>query len=75
LSGLAENATDAVGDFFDDVQDGVASTVADALGIHEFYSFHLMNMCMGYYSPNGTAESAHKNVTGCTHRTAMCKYI
>jgi hypothetical protein len=46
---------------------------AKKLGIKEFYSLHLMNMCEGYYKPNASTPNAGTNVTECSNQTAMCK--
>lgn len=69
--------TDELGDKFDDIkddlQDAAADQLADALGIEEWYSLHILNMCMGNYAPNATEDGASKNATECTRRKAMCK--
>jgi hypothetical protein len=46
---------------------------AQELGIKQFYSLHLMNMCEGYYKPNASTPHAGTNVTECSNQTAMCK--
>ncbi|KAF4629325.1 hypothetical protein G7Y89_g8826 [Cudoniella acicularis] len=50
----------------------VADKLARELGIKEWYSLHLMDMCEGTFTPNATAAGASKasNMT-CSNRTAM----
>ena len=36
---------------FDDIRDDVADKLAEKLGIHQWYSLHMMDMCMGTYTP------------------------
>lgn len=76
LSDKADNITDKLSDKFDDLkddlQDSAANRLAEALGIQEWYSLHLLDMCMGNYAPNVTEEGARKNATQCTEKKAMC---
>jgi hypothetical protein len=53
--------------------DDVTDAIAKELGIKEWYSLHLMDMCEGTYKPNATAKGAAKNVSRCSNQTAMCK--
>jgi hypothetical protein len=62
---LLESATEGVGNLID--------KAAKELGIKQFYSLHLMNMCEGYYKPNASTPNAGTNVTECSNQTAMCK--
>lgn len=79
LSDKADNITDKLSDEFDDfkddLQDSAADRLADALGIQEWYSLHLLDMCMGNYAPNATEEGASKNTTQCTQKKAMCMFL
>jgi hypothetical protein len=59
------------GDLGDIIGD-VADTLAAELGIKQWYSMHLMNMCEGTYTPNATASGTQLNVSACTSPTAMC---
>jgi len=78
FSALAHNVTGELegelgeleGDLNDIVGD-VADKLATELGIHQWYSLHLMDLCEGMYKPNATSKDAHKNVTHCTKQTAM----
>ena len=51
--------------------------IAKHLGLRDFYSAHVMDLCEGYYVPgplpNATVPkgSIHKNATACTNTTAM----
>ena len=60
----------------DEIKDGINS-LAQILGVHDFYSAHIMTFCEGYYLPspvpNDTVKvgSIHKNVTACSNKTAM----
>ena len=59
-----------------EIKDGINS-LAQILGVHDFYSAHIMNFCEGYYipgpMPNDTVKAGeiHKNVTHCSNKTAM----
>ncbi|POS78462.1 SUR7 protein [Diaporthe helianthi] len=50
----------------DDIGNDIADKLAEELGIEQFYSLHVMNMCEGSYAPNATASNARQNVTNCT---------
>lgn len=62
-----------------EIEEGI-NDIAQGLGIHDFYSAHLMNYCEGYYVPgpipNGTVSKSeiHRNVTECSNRTAMYNF-
>lgn len=62
VASVASKAAKTLGDIEDDIADELASK----LGIHEFYSLHVMDACEGYFSPNTTAKGAKLNVTKCT---------
>lgn len=81
FSNLAKNVTDEIDHIGDEIVDDVndivgdiADKLAEELGIHQWYSLHLMDLCLGEYSPNATAKGADKNVTHCTKQTAMYKF-
>jgi hypothetical protein len=75
FSSVAQNVSNAIEGELEDIANDVVGDVADklaaALGIHQFYSLHLMDLCEGQYEPNATAKGAHKNVTKCSNQTAM----
>ena len=61
---LRDQVTDAVGDALD----SAADELADALGISQWYSFHIMSACEGNFAPNATEVGAWYNTTNCTAR-------
>jgi len=65
--GLGDDIENDLGALADDVTDAIARE----LGIKEWYSLHLMDMCEGTYKPNATAKGAAKNVSRCSNQTAM----
>lgn len=75
FSSLAHNITSTVEGDLESIANEVVGDVADKLaaelGIHQFYSLHLMDLCEGSYKPNATAKHASKNVTKCSNQTAM----
>ncbi|EME88066.1 uncharacterized protein MYCFIDRAFT_85950 [Pseudocercospora fijiensis CIRAD86] len=76
LGQLIDNVTNSIES---DIQDLITSTARD-LGLHDFYSAHLMTYCEGYYKPgpvpNATLskDDISKNVTQCSNRTAMYSF-
>lgn len=73
---LVQEAENLTTKFENLIEDGLGD-FAQVLGIHDFYSAHVMNFCEGFYVPasvpNATvaAGSIHKNVTHCSNKTAM----
>ncbi|TGO21026.1 hypothetical protein BPAE_0247g00040 [Botrytis paeoniae] len=65
--GIGDDIANALGDLENDIADKLAET----LGIEEWYSLHLMDMCQGYYTPNATSKGAGFNVSSCTNQTAL----
>lgn len=57
-----ENVIDELNDLVGDM----TGNVADAIGISEWYSLHVMDGCEGNYSPNSTAEDVSLNITQCS---------
>jgi hypothetical protein len=49
----------------------VADKLAKELGIKQWYSLHLMDLCEGTYAPNATERGANLNVSTCSNQTAM----
>ncbi|TPX18899.1 uncharacterized protein E0L32_011377 [Thyridium curvatum] len=69
FSKVAHSATAAAGAVESELAklgDKFADKLADEIGIHEFYSLHVMNACEGEFAPNATAPGAGYNVTNCT---------
>lgn len=73
ISNLFHNITNSISD---DINDAVGD-LAEQIGVEDFYSAHLLDYCFGTYIPIPLANSTvsrgeiHKNVTGCSNRTAM----
>ena len=55
-------------DRLNDLLNGAADKLADELGISQWYSFHVMNVCQGDFAPNVTVSGAWYNTTNCTAR-------
>jgi hypothetical protein len=73
LGKLCASATAAAGSAADSaisdlatVANDAADQITDKLGIHQWYSLHVMNICQGDFTPNATAVGAGYNVSGCT---------
>ena len=49
----------------------MADKLAKELGIKQWYSLHLMDLCEGTYTPNATEKGANLNVSTCSNQTAM----
>ncbi|QSZ33182.1 hypothetical protein DSL72_002768 [Monilinia vaccinii-corymbosi] len=62
---------DAIANALGDIENNIADKLAKTLGIKDWYSLHLMDMCEGTYTPNATAKGAKYNATSCTNQTAM----
>lgn len=62
-------ASSAAGDALSalsDIENDIADQLAKKLGIKEFYSIHLVDLCYGDFEPNATDPHATFNVTNCT---------
>lgn len=73
LSSLKATATGVLGSLessaasiVNDVGNDAADKLADELGIDQFYTIHIMDLCQGDFEPNATASGAWMNVTECT---------
>ncbi|GAB7357026.1 hypothetical protein MBLNU459_g7852t1 [Dothideomycetes sp. NU459] len=73
LTNWLHNITNSIDqDIDDDISD-----LAKEIGIHDFYSAHLLTFCEGYYTPASVANSTlpkkdiHKNTTSCSNKTAF----
>lgn len=73
ISTIEASATAVVGSMeskaasiLNDVGNDVADKLADELGIEQFYTLHVMDLCEGEYSPNATSSNPSYNVTNCT---------
>lgn len=82
LSSLEATATGVVGSLesaaasiVGDVGDDVADKLAEELGIEQFYTVHVMDLCQGDYAPNATTSGAWMNVTSCTSKPPFHSYF
>ncbi|TEA12961.1 SUR7 family protein pun1 [Colletotrichum sidae] len=66
VEGLLGGITDEVQDLINDITGDIADRLANELGISEWYSLHLMDVCQGEFAPNVTAPNPWSNVTKCT---------
>jgi len=71
ITGEIHNITSTIEGDLNGLINDAADDLAKALGIQEWYSLHLMDMCYGTYSPNATAHGASMNVTNCTSPVAL----
>ena len=78
ILGEIEGALDKVKQDLEQEVDKLAGDVADvlsaALGIHEWYSIHIMDACEGSYEPNATAQDPGLNTTHCTAAAPHSEY-
>ena len=49
----------------------LSSSSATNLGIHQWYSMHVLNYCEGYWAPSAASPNSYKNITYCAARTSM----
>lgn len=73
ISTIEASATAVVGSMkseaasiLNDVGNDVADKLANELGIDQFYSIHVMDLCQGDFSPNATVNNPSYNITNCT---------
>ncbi|EME49379.1 hypothetical protein DOTSEDRAFT_119794 [Dothistroma septosporum NZE10] len=73
---LIDNATQGIQN---EIQDTIHS-VARKLGLHDFYSVHLMAYCEGFYTPDAVPNATlkrndiNRNVTDCSNRTTVYNF-
>lgn len=63
---VASSAAGDVSGALSDIENDLADELAKKLGIKEFYSIHLVDLCDGDFEPNATNPDATFNVTNCT---------
>ncbi|KFA60511.1 hypothetical protein S40285_07870 [Stachybotrys chlorohalonatus IBT 40285] len=66
ISDTLDDVQQSVEDTLNDVTGSAADAVAEALGLSEWFSIHVMTACEGMYRPNATANNAGLNTTDCT---------
>jgi len=67
IGDLTNGAVDKVTQGLNKIDNDIANKLASAIGIAEWYSFHLMNFCQGTFEPDATASNTKLNVTKCTN--------
>lgn len=76
---LVEEAEHLTNKFENLIEEGLGD-FAQVLGIHDFYSAHILTFCEGYYVPGSVPNATikpgtiHKNVTHCSNKTAMAHF-
>ncbi|KAI9746211.1 MAG: hypothetical protein M1818_000892 [Claussenomyces sp. TS43310] len=71
ITGEIQNITSIIEGDLTTIENDIANKLARELGIQEWYSLHMMDMCEGSYAPNATSKGAGFNTTECSNRTAM----
>lgn len=64
-SGL-EHLVDEAKQELEKIEDNLADELYEKLGIQQFYSMHLMDLCWGNFTPNATTLGAGWGVTNCS---------
>ncbi len=49
----------------------LGNSSATSLGIHQWYSMHVLNYCEGYWAPSAASPNSYKNITYCAARNTM----
>jgi len=73
FSNVWRNITDTIDDGLNDIGNDIADKLAHALGVSQWYSMHLMDMCEGNFAPNASTPGAWLNVTNCTGQAPPSK--
>jgi hypothetical protein len=73
FSSIAHNVSNTIEGDINGIIGDVADKLAKELGIKQWYSLHLMDLCEGTFTPNATEKGASLNVSTCSNQTAMCK--
>ncbi|THZ93492.1 integral membrane protein-like protein [Aureobasidium pullulans] len=85
------SSTDSDSNIFESIWDNVTNSIesslndkinsfAQDLGLHDFYSAHLLDYCSGYYTPtdlpNATVSKSDidQNITYCSNRTSFFRF-
>ncbi|KAF3759909.1 hypothetical protein M406DRAFT_297234 [Cryphonectria parasitica EP155] len=70
FSSIEASATAVIGSveseaasILNDIGNDVADKLSKELGIEQFYSFHVLDLCQGDYAPNATASGAWLNIS------------
>lgn len=75
---LKNNITSEIHNLTSEIEENIESalnnrleSIARDLGLHDFYSFHVLDHCEGFFSPNGTAN---RNVTRCSGQAGLTSF-
>lgn len=49
----------------------LSNSSATSLGIHQWYSMHILNYCEGYWAPSAASPNSYKDIVYCAARTSM----
>ncbi|PMD20083.1 hypothetical protein NA56DRAFT_704886 [Hyaloscypha hepaticicola] len=71
FSSIAHNVSSTIEGDINGIIGDVADKLAKELGIKQWYSLHLMDLCEGTFTPNATEKGASLNVSTCSNQTAM----
>lgn len=78
VTSLVANAISSVlaevKDEMEKIEDELADELASLLGIHEWYSIHLIDLCYGNFTPKTTSPNATMAVMNCTVPFDFSKY-
>lgn len=70
---LAGSIESEAASILNDIGNDIADKLADELGIEQFYSLHVMDLCQGEFEPNATNPHATMNITECSKPMDFCK--
>ncbi|KAI9769360.1 MAG: hypothetical protein M1840_004061 [Geoglossum simile] len=76
LDGIKKNITSGINSIIDGAESiagDIANDIAKDLGIHDFYTAHVMSFCEGFYKGN-TTEGVSMNVTHCSKPKGMYSF-
>jgi len=76
LDGIKQNITSGINSIIggaENIAGDIANDIAKDLGIHDFYTAHVMNFCEGFYKGNATKGVA-MNVTSCSKPKGMYSF-
>lgn len=71
---LAGSLESEAASILNDIGNDIADKLADELGIDQFYSIHVMDLCQGEFEPNATSPHASLNITECSKPMDYCEY-
>lgn len=72
FTSILHTVTSTIENDLNNISNDIADKLSADLGIHQWYSLHLMDACEGSYTPNATHATGY-NVSNCTTPTAGCK--